>query len=352
MPKIVCVVPSIRDEQMVQFRASWKNLFEKHKVTLVTVWDGEVPQVETHDYDTGLSQFWSDPLGDTPCKGHRDLFCRFTDACRNIGFVYAATLKPDYVLTLDDDVAPCHVASRMERGIDNKERWFTDGIEGSPYNDPIQQHLDALDKRVPLDWTNTAHCGSPYLRGVPYSVRDQAPVMLSHGVWTGTPDFDGETQLKLETTTGVPTHLPYYVGPIPRGTLFPLCGMNVMVRLRALPYLYFAPMGKDTGIDGLNRFADIWMGVFLKREFDKLNWACYTGASVIHHTRASDARKNYEQEMLGREWNEQFWQVNEDFSSSWFTQTEQGRYYQSYAKKRAEYAELIRNLLDQKGDQK
>lgn len=336
-PKIVCVVPSIRPDSMSKFREAWRELFEKHQVTLITVWDGETPRVEiwTHGdlVPTGVDYF--NVLEHNWIKPHRDLFCRYTDACRNIGFACAAGLKdrftPDYVLTLDDDVYPSD----------------PDVDEFFP-NDPIQDHIDCLNKKVCLSWMNTAHNGSPSLRGMPYENREEAPVMLSHGVWTGTPDFDGETQLQLEATVGIPYTLHYYIGPIPRGVMFPLCGMNVMVRKEALPYLYFAPMGPDSGVKGLNRFSDIWMGVFLKREFDRLGWACYTGGSVVHHSRASDAKKNYEQEKLGRQWNEAFGQgvPPEAVVGTLGKSPEFIQYFQSYADKRQRYADLIRSLQE------
>lgn len=371
--KIVCVVPTIRPESHNAFVKAWTPLFEKYNVTLVTVWDGE----DSHITGSG-------PLAhlahDAPLRyshldtKYGDLFCRRTDACRNIGFVAAAHMNPDYVLTLDDDCWPWPIR------------------EPGKAVDPIQAHIDALNRRVPLSWMNTAHDTDLYLRGVPYGVRDEAPVMLSHGVWMGTPDFDGETQLRLEYTkegmpnflpyrppvsNGVPYSLPYYVGPIPCGVLFPLCGMNVMVRREALPYLYYAPQGPDAGVTvpclkcggcggvlgiegwatfcpdckgtgkvpALHRFADIFMGVYLKRKFDELGWGCVTGYSTVLHTRASDARKNYEQEKLGREWMEKMtpWMNNEDPPGGYGS--EMCSYFRSYEGKRNRYAALIESIL-------
>lgn len=400
-PNIVCVVPTCRPERMTEFWRAWRGLFEKHKVTVVTVYDGEEPQVlEEHPIGSSLHRVC--PLSNE-FKEHRDLFCRRTDAIRNLGFVVAAQMKPDYVLTLDDDVAPVF-QPRVEK---YNVCWPTD---------PIQAHIDALNRRIPISWMNTAHNTDLYVRGVPYSIRDEAPVMLSHGVWVGTPDFDGETQLRLEEKDGwqevdafgrgkykcecgwngwfpdpvihvcpecggrdakiskarkggIPHSLPYYIGPIPRGTLFPLCGMNVMVRREALPLFYFAPMGPDAGVlksayvnvsgkkiekgqlvttddvevqdvPALHRFADIYMGIHLKQQFDLRGWACYTGASTVLHTRASDAKKNFEQEKLGREWLEYMADPNATHP------TELIRYLTSWASKRIRYEKLIRSILE------
>lgn len=384
-PKIVCVVPTIRPERMEEFRRAWADPFAKHGVTLVTVWDGDALRVEIGS----RAATWQ--FDELFLAQHRDLFCRRTDACRNLGFVCAARLKPDYVLTLDDDVHPPP----------------EDGWNGIPEDyDPIAEHLRALSLRVPLGWMNTAHSGAPYLRGFPYSTRDEAPVMLSHGVWVGVPDFDGETQLRLsrpETVcplcrgaaatsdqscvkcagrgtvggAGLPKTLPYYVGPVPKGVMFPLCGMNVMIRREALPYFYFAPMGRHSGVkcgrcdgDGkahgsdrpfewsgpgtypgpcpvcrgagspLHRFADIYMGLHLKQAFDRMGWACYTGASTVLHTRASDPHKNFEQEKLGREWLEHMVQPDRE------PPAELVSYLRDWRGREMRYERLVRSILE------
>lgn len=323
---IAVVVPTIRPERMKWFTDQWENLFYKHQVTLITVWDGEVHRMTVTDYSKyGVE----DKLVFDP-EESKGLIYRFTDSCRNLGFIHAAKLGADYILTLDDDVAP-----------------KSDLLEGYPPSqpyDPIQAHLDVLQKKVMVQWMNTAHQDVPHLRGVPYGIRNQAPVMLSHGVWSGIPDWDGETQLKLEKESKSYNHLPFYIGPIPTGVAFPLCGMNVMIRKEALRYFYYAPMGKDTGIEGLNRFGDIWMGIFLKEQFDRMKWACYTGGSIAHHTRASDATKNFELEKLGREWNEHIYKLI--YGPCWTIDYESdlGHYLFDYYSKRQRWANLIDKL--------
>lgn len=372
-PKIIAVVPTCRPESHAAFVKAWQPLFERHSVTLVTVWDGDEPTIEVDDFGCESESTAGCTAFVAAWRDSRDLFCRHTDAVRNLGFVAAAAMKPDFVLTLDDDVHP------YEGSTDPEPFDFERGTGATaPKHDPIAAHLDALSKRVPLGWMNTAHADSPYLRGVPYGIRDEAPVMLSHGVWVGTPDFDGETQLRLEKcgrcegtgdedsqkipgdplpcracngtvnySTDVPKSLPYFVGPMPRGVRWPLCGMNVMVRAEALPYLFYAPMGADSGFPDLHRFADIFMGVALQAEFDRLGWACYSGQSVIHHTRASDARKNFEQEKLGREWMEWIG-VNGvgHLDQSANADNRLKIYLEDYADKRRRYADLIRSLLE------
>ena len=373
-PKIVCVTPTCRPESHAAFVAAWRPLFERHAVTLVTVWDGDNPTVDVQ-FPDGKGYPLGTFLDTTGAK--RDLYCRRTDAVRNIGFVVAASMKPDFVVTFDDDVRPVIYD-------ENWDAYFKGNIDSDQFtsehgpHDPIAAHLDALSKRVPLGCMNTAHAGSEYLRGVPYGIRDEAPVMLSHGVWVGTPDFDGETQLAMErcphcnngvitherdmssdrkcdhcrgtgkSSTGVPKSLPYFVGPIPRGVLFPFCGMSAMIRREALPYFYYAPMGPDSGFPDLHRFSDIFAGIAIKQKFDRLGWACYSGQSVVLHGRASDAKKNFQQERLGREWME--W-IGVHGVGPWSQvppcPPELGNYLASYSDKRLRYRSLIEGLLCQ-----
>jgi len=336
---IVCVVPTVRSAQMEEFRKAWAPLFKKHKVTLITVWDGEHPTISVNS---------GEPLKWDHYSEYKDLVYRHTDAVRNLGFIFAsATCHNDFkfLLTLDDDVLP---------------------LQGS---DPIQEHLDVLNRRVPISWMNTVpdfHAwhftgqprerslskptepgGTLFMRGFPYGIRDEAPVMVSHGVWVNVPDFDGRTQLKL-TSNGtrpqdLPYSLPYFRGPIPKGSYWPCCGMNLMVRREALPYLYFAPMGPDSGYPNLHRFSDIWMGLLLKRTCDSLGWAIYSGASTVIHSRASDPHKNVEQEKLGIEWNERMWQYFGEFYDE-VTALDFERYYDSWISKATRFEKLIKDL--------
>jgi hypothetical protein len=279
MVRTVVVVPTNRPECLRTFLDAWVELFVQHGVRLVVVEDGDNPTATIHSY--GLFRTRRGPIRREDLGDNADLVCRRTDGVRNLGFLAAARLEPDVVITLDDDVEP------------------------PPDADPIQEHLAALHRTSPVGWMNTAAYPAPRLRGFPRRV-PTVPVVVSHGVWTGVPDFDGETQLELESSPGgIPDTLPYHRGPVPRGCLMPVCGMNLAVRGSWLPHLFFAPMGADSGESELARFADIWAGICLKRAVDAGGGAAMvTGASTVVHKRASDARRNAAAEELGREWNE------------------------------------------------
>jgi hypothetical protein len=266
MKTLAVVVPTIESRSHVfdKFIEGWQPLFDKHDVEFIKVIDGEKPTVN------GLSA--KEVMGK-----HEKALSNFNAGIRNLGFAYIARYLPNilYILTLDDDVLPI--------------------------GDPIADHINALDRRVPVSWLSTAV--DQYMRGFPYLIRDEAEVVISHGVWEGVADWDSPTQLVL----GSHRPVEFYKGPIPKGVYYPMCSMNLAFKRKALPYLYHAPWAL-----GINRFDDILTGVESKREIDERGWAAVSGYARVHHERASNVFTNLKNEAPGMYLNEQFWKGEED----------------------------------------
>lgn len=259
---IAVVIPTIRPEKLEDFKMAWQSLFIKHNVQLIVVLDGENPTTGIED-DYGASV-------QTVMEEYSDLIYNFNGGVRNLGFAWVAKYMPEIeiIITLDDDVLPV--------------------------GDPIQDHLDALNQRVPISWISTA---SKYLRGFPYGVREEAEVVLSHGVWEGVADWDAPTQLVLGSRD-----VTFYKGSIPKGIYYPMCSMNLAFKRKMLPYIYHAP-----AIMGVNRANDIFAGIVSKREIDAQGWAVVSGYSTVNHIRASNVFKNLQKEAVEIEFNETFW---------------------------------------------
>ena len=183
MTNIAVVVPTIRPDLLEEkFIPAWQRLFNLHEVAFVVVEDGEEPVLTYNGVDNSVE----DIMG-----MDSDLIYNFNDGVRNLGFAYVAKNLPDveYIITLDDDLIPKF--------------------------DTIDQHIKALRQHVPIRWLSTA---DEYMRGFPYEIREEAEVVLSHGVWYGVPDYDAPTQL----VKGNPD-VGFYRGPVPRGTYYPMC---------------------------------------------------------------------------------------------------------------------------------
>lgn len=202
-------------------------------------------------------------------------------------------MKCDIIISLDDDVYPV--------------------------NDPIQDHINALSMSVSPIWMSTAQDWR--VRGIPVG-GEKWPVMLSHGVWNGVPDFDAPTQFLNPDVMDI----AFNKTNIPKGALFPLCAMNFAFRRELMPYVYQAPMGKRLAEFDLpvgDRFADIWSGVVLKRWMDIQGYAAVTGYATIYHSRASKVFVNMKKEVI-------FMELNEDFDTQFHDPNNQHPYVVLY----------------------
>jgi len=326
--KIAVVVPTIRADLFERvFLPAWKFLFRKHGVYLFKVVDGETPYVDIYTseqtsefqdlHNWKLKPYYFDNSRLTTTE--LEPIYNFTDACRNLGFYVAKReIDPDIYISLDDDVLP---------------------IEGT---DPIQEHIDALNMSVQLDWVNTST--THRMRGKPYNLPEY-PVWLSHGVWKGVPDLDAIQQLQYPDMKDV--DCPKIA--IPRGVYFPLCAMNFAFRKELLPWAYQAPMGRKLAKDGLpvyDRFADIWSGLVMKYAIDLYNAAAVTGFSTIYHSRASNVYTNLKKEAVGMEVNENIWQLipllfERNLTSTCYEGGEPHEYLKLYHKRLTQWQKLI-----------
>lgn len=270
MKTIACVVPTIRLESIPAFLEAWKDIFEKHNVEFILVIDGEKPLVQNGEH------IWHPPM---------ELLSNFCAGIRQAGFLYIAKNLPEieYIFTTDDDCFPI--------------------------GDPIQDHIDQLNRKVPISWISTGV--DEFFRGFPYKVREEAPVMMSHGVWEGSYDWDAPSQL-LKGDKKV----EFYKGVIPKGIYAPICGMNLCWRREALPYIYFAPVGTFKGAE---RWDDILMGIMVIKKFAELNWAITTGYAKVNHLRASNPFTSLAKEAIGILHGEEFWKDPDNYKGDpWF----------------------------------
>lgn len=278
--KIAVIVPTIRPESWIIFFDKWAEIFNKHKVMLIKVDDSKDYPVLTSYRFLGNNEVSSFQENVT----QKEWLFNKTDGCRNAGFFAAYNAGAEIFVTLDDDVYPI--------------------------GDPIQDHINALKMQVSPTWISTAQDWR--VRGIPVFV-EKWPVMLSHGVWAGVPDFDAPTQLLNPNVQDI----AFNRCNVPYGVLFPLCIMNVAFRRELLPWMYQAPMGQRLAEFGLpvgDRFADIWSGVVAKLACDLNQWGVVTGYSTIYHSRASNVFANLSKESVFLEQNETFvrdWQDQE-----------------------------------------
>ena len=209
-------------------------------------------------------------------------------ACRCFGFLVS---RKKYVYTIDDD---CFVAKHP--------------VTGEAINVMAGHLRNLLTPSTPYFW-NTMYDpfadDADFVACYPYGLRGGVPTALSHGMWINVPDYDGPTQLAVETSSkpaGTTARMVDAVMTIPKGTLYPCCGMNICFDREAIgPAMYFGIMGHGYP---WGRYEDMWAGWCSKVICDHLGMGVKTGNPYVFHSKASDPYSNWTVEVNGIDWQE------------------------------------------------
>ncbi|XP_035549976.1 probable UDP-arabinopyranose mutase 2 isoform X1 [Juglans regia] len=297
------VIPTIRN---LDFLEMWRPFFQPYH--LIIVQDGDPSKVikvpEGFDYELHNRNDINRILGPkASCISFKD------SACRCFGYMVS---KKKYIYTIDDD---CFVAKNPS---------------GKDIN-ALEQHIKNLLTPSTPFFFNTLYDpyreGADFVRGYPFSLREGAPTAVSHGLWLNIPDYDAPTQLvkPLERNTRYERSFAYknlcflftelfipkplfvrYVDAvltIPKGTLFPMCGMNLAFNRELIgPAMYFGLMGDGQPI---GRYDDMWAGWCMKVICDHLGFGVKTGLPYIWHSKASNPFVNLKKEYKGIYWQEE-----------------------------------------------
>ncbi len=202
-----------------------------------------------------------------------------TSAIRSYGYLKAYQDGCDVIMTLDNDCFP------------EKDNYWVNG------------HLFNLSLMTTLGWVSSIPEANTPTRGFPYLIRDKSPVMLSHGLWSNVPDFDGIDMLK---TPNLRFNRCINGKIIPKNNYYPMCGMNLAWKREITPLMYFGIFGPDWGLD---QYDDIWAGVFSKKVLDHLNYGVISGYPSVEHRKQSNAFINLEKQAPGLMLNEELWQM-------------------------------------------
>jgi len=198
------VIPTIRN---LDFLEMWRPFFQPYH--LIIVQDGD-PTKKIHvpegfDYELYNRNDIERILGDKAwCISFKD------SACRCFGFMVS---KKKYIFTIDDD---CFVAKNPS---------------GEDIN-VLEQHIKNLLSPSTPYFFNTLYDpyreGADFVRGYPFSLREGVVTAVSHGLWLNIPDYDAPTQMVKPRERN--TRFVDAVMTVPKGTLYPMCGMNLRSR--------------------------------------------------------------------------------------------------------------------------
>ncbi|KAL1218811.1 putative UDP-arabinopyranose mutase 4 [Cardamine amara subsp. amara] len=271
------VIPTIRS---LDFLEQWRPFLKPYH--LIIVQDGD-PSIKIripdgYDYELYNRNDINRILGPrASCISFKD------GGCRCFGFMVS---KKKYIYTIDDD---CFVAKDPS---------------GKEIN-VIAQHIKNLETPSTPYYFNTLYDpfrdGTDFVRGYPFSLREGVPTAISHGLWLNIPDYDAPTQLVKPRERN--TRYVDAVMTIPKGVLYPMCGMNLAFNRELIgPAMYFSLMGEGQPI---SRYDDMWAGWATKVVCDHLGFGVKTGLPYLWHSKASNPFVNLKKEHSGIHWQEE-----------------------------------------------
>jgi hypothetical protein len=226
----------------------------------------------------------------------------------SFGFLVAYEEAPDIAIEIDDDVY--HVKGHDIVDLHWKNLTSDDGVYVMSRNKKYNT-LENLQKN-----TNV----KVFPRGHPYALRPikedyiwvnkGGSCVLNMGMWTGCPDLDALTILYYGGLQGSchvsGTGIKKEKIIIGKGTYFALCSMNTAFTPKIIPAFYQLYMN----FMGMDRFDDIWSGLFFKKVADHLGERTSLGRPLVYHNkRPRDTFNDLRKELEGMIINEKLWRV-------------------------------------------
>lgn len=196
-------------------------------------------------------------------------------------------------------------------------------------------------------WINVTD--SYYPRGYPYGERvnptyfahkgeTPSEFVLNQGLWTKVPDMNAVDILArggLDGRTKGKANLDGNFA-VDYGNYATVCSMNLAFRPEIIPAFYQLYMSREAPY-GIDRFDDIWSGVFLKKILDHLGKGMVYGYPLcVHDKYPRDVFRDVKAEMEGIIINETLWKVVDEIELT------ESDYLNCYA-------ELALELLGNKG---
>jgi hypothetical protein len=220
---------------------------------------------------------------------------------RNIALLEAMALKPEYILTIDDDNAPTNttqvnILTQIMAGTEDatykilstNTGWYNPGRQCL-----TDQMMSVTHRGFPLSQRHV----KPFYA---YSHR-QPPIGVAAMLWTGEPDIDA-----VERITCAPnvTRVTESVVVLP-GTWAPFNTQATMIRGDLAPALFMFPH--------VGRYDDIWASYVYRKVADKRGYGAFYGRPAVHQDRnPHDLVRDLEEEIFGMCRNEQIIKIIQD----------------------------------------
>ncbi len=224
----------------------------------------------------------------------------------SFGFLRAYEEEAKVILEVDDDVYISNGFLEAHIGNLFGENGVTVNSSGKWYNTIENLNLNVSQKIFPR-----GHPYDPACRSEDYVWTDNGgSCVVNMGLWSGQPDLDALTILYYGGLNGkcAIESRGYKREKIilGKGAYFGLCSMNTSFLSKIVPAFYQLYMN----FHNIDRFDDIWSGVFLKKIADHLgDRLCLGKPSGTHVKRGRSIFKDLQKEINGLEMNEHLWKI-------------------------------------------
>jgi len=217
---------------------------------------------------------------------------------RNIALLEAMTLKPRYILTIDDDNAPMQ-KDQVERlkmvfksdshdYAKTNTRWYNPGRSTltADYRPVVHRGYPLSQRHIKPFITATSKC----------------PIGVAAMLWMGEPDIDAIERIVSAPIITRIYHDDVVLAP---GTWAPFNTQATMFRAELAPAMFMWPH--------VGRYDDIWASYLTRAVMDELGWGAYYGhPSVFQDRNEHDLVKDLKAEIFGMEHNETIIKVLRD----------------------------------------
>lgn len=239
-------------------------------------------------------------------KEYLSVIPRRCHAETSFGFLVAYEEFPDLVIELDDDVFPVQGYNLVD---DHSDNLFNGSGICVRSNRKWYNSIENLELGVNARFFPRGHPYGHEARAEEYLWSDEgSDCILNMGLWLGHPDLDALTILyhggldgKCSIEATKCKRKKVIVG---EGVYSALCSMNTSLIPEIIPAFYQLYMN----FMGIDRFDDIWSGIFLKKIADHLEHKVCLGEPLIYHNkRPRDVFRDLESELGGMMINEILW---------------------------------------------
>ena len=229
----------------------------------------------------------------------------------SFGFLVAWEEEADIIIELDDDCFPVSGHDLIRGHLENlfNDKGFIVYSDSKWYN--TLENL-ILNNKFNFPMFPRGHPYASETRIESYSWREleNKKCVLNMGLWLGHPDLDALTILYnggLDGKCGIKSvGLKRDKIIISKGTYFAICSMNTSFQRNITPAFYQLYMK----IGGIDRFDDIWSGLFIKKIADHLGDSICLGKPLVYHDkRTRSIFKDLKAELEGMIINETLWKI-------------------------------------------